>query len=240
MPCGSSGMAGVAHRARSGREATPAGCALIVALLLVSMVGEVEAQFEACSLDPSDPFLTEFDAVPGTDCSDKGCSAGEFFNIDWDGDGSGCMDDGMACCFPCDPNTFQPVDSTADPTTRAELCTTCAEATDPTTGAWISPPQFVSSGCGDANAGTDTTQTGLTECSTPSTTQFVSARCDPGSASSPGTDTQIADCSQPSATQFTSIPCFSGSTAECTDNFPSTTSLDYAPLTHRIFVAIFF
>eukprot|EP01043_Picozoa_sp_COSAG02_P065596 COSAG02_NODE_9947_length_2068_cov_1.325038_2_plen_235_part_00 len=100
-------------------------------------------------------------------------------------------------------------------------CTACDGPQDATTGAWLSPPHYVSSGCGSATAGTLTTQTVLTQCSTPSSTQFVSTRCIPGSPDAPGTDTQFTDCSQPNSTQITTIPCFSGSVAECTTNFPS-------------------
>ena len=163
-------------------------------------------------------------ADPPVSCSTTGCLPGQKFNSDWDEDGSGCMDGHhTGCCYPCDPNFFQAVDSTGDYTVRTDSCTMCDAAVDLTTGAWLSPPQYVSSGCGNPNAvpSTMAAQSVLTECSTPSATQFVSTRCIPGSPDSPGTDTELTDCTQPNATQMTTVPCFSGSVAECTANFPS-------------------
>lgn len=206
------------------------GSALVgAALALSASVGAQEAapDWSICSNDLSDPHIHDYDAVPPAACHTVGCSAGEYFNEYWDDDGSGCLDgDGRECCMPCDPGMFQTVDSTADPTSRATTCTVCETPFDPSTGAWHSPPQYVSSGCGAA--ATRTVQTGLTECSTPAATQFVSAPCSAGSPDAVGTDTELTDCTQPNATQVTVVPCFSGSTDECTANFPSTPSLPAA------------
>ena len=84
-----------------------------------------------CSNDPEDAALTANDADPPAECATASCSAGEYFNIDWDGDESGCLDSYEECCWPCEDNTFQAVDST-----QATFCEQCAALAPP------SPHQF--------------------------------------------------------------------------------------------------